>query len=375
MSKKRGMARDRVSPSVMRPYVEASARPTFAGPAPSQVTVQAIEVCQVIQSIESSVTLVAGKATLVRIYVDQATLGEPVKLRGELAIRRSAGGPATYVPAVGDLTLDPHDGTALTDKRKEIAASLNFRLPITATAAGTLFVEVNRLSPAGGSDVNLEGMTKTRVEFVSTPPLRIRCVGLRYRDAAGRPHAPDAVHFACLRSFLERAYPVPSVVWSQIVVDADFTAPFSDDTVVRANMQIAAIRSSEVNSGTDPRTHYLGLVDDAAGKNFMRGRAMGIRPLRSPIRSPRLHAASRTGLLVTMTFLMQIGTARTSLAIRSADIIRVSRLATRMLPILPSRSRTGSCRMLIRSTSDMISEIRLSVYHCRRFQERITTIS
>lgn len=276
MSKKRGMARDRVSTPVMRPYAAPSARSTHAGPTPSQVTIEAVEVCQVIQSVDSAVTLIAGKATLVRVYLDQAALAGSVKLRGELAVRTSANGPVTYVPAIGDLMLDPQDTTVLPDKRKQIAASLNFRLPPNTTMAGTLFVQVNRLSEAGGSDVKTIGMTKTEVEFVSAPPLRIRCVGLRYRDAAGKTHAPGSVHFAYLRSFLERAYPVPSVDWSQIVVDADFMAPFDADTVIQANMQIAAIRSSEVNSGTDPRTHYLGLVDDAAGRNFMRGRAMGI---------------------------------------------------------------------------------------------------
>ena len=177
---------------------------------------------------------------------------------------------------MSDLTLDPHDQLSLIGKRTAIERSLNFRLPSQALQPGKLFIELNRVFQPGGGDVKISGPSQASVTFVSGSPLRIRCIGLRYRDATGHTYTPDAVHFAYLRSFLERAYPVPSVIWSQIVVDADFAAPFDDETVVQANMQIAAIRSSEVNSGTDPRTHYLGLVDDAQGKNFMRGRAMGI---------------------------------------------------------------------------------------------------
>ena len=178
---------------------------------------------------------------------------------------------------MNELVLDPADPTKLGDKRETLSESLNFRLPDNAIVPGTLFLTIKRINQAGGNDQPLRGMLSTSVTFLSGPPLRIRCIGLRYRDTVtGKTHTPDAVHFTFLRSFLGRAYPVPSVDWSQIVVDADFSAPFDDNTVLQANMQLAAIRSSEVNAGTDPRTHYLGLVDDANGKNFMRGRAMGI---------------------------------------------------------------------------------------------------
>jgi hypothetical protein len=87
---------------------------------------------------------------------------------------------------------------------------------------------------------------------------------------------PAAIHFAFLKSFLQRAYPVSTVEWSHIVVDADFAAPFDDFTVDLANAQIAALRSREVSSGVDPRTHYFGLVDDDGSQNFMRGKAFAI---------------------------------------------------------------------------------------------------
>ncbi|QQO16073.1 hypothetical protein JJB99_07935 [Bradyrhizobium diazoefficiens] len=280
MVRKRGMQRETTSLKTKHPYATApmSTPPAvaFAGPGPAGIAIQAIEVCQTIQSIDNTVTLVANKATLVRVYLDQSRVAAATKVRGEMTFKTSAQGPATYVPAMNELVLDPADGSVIDDKRDAIAKSLNFRLPDAATAAGTLIIEVNRVMQTGGDDLPLSGPRSATVTFVAAAPLRIRCIGLRYRDAQGKTFSPNAVHFTYLRSFLERAYPVPSVIWSQIVVDASFAAPFNDDTVVEANMQIAAIRSSEVNSGVDPRTHYVALVDDGNGKNFMRGRAMGI---------------------------------------------------------------------------------------------------
>jgi hypothetical protein len=103
---------------------------------------------------------------------------------------------------------------------------------------------------------------------------------MRYRDVNGDTVAPEAVHFSFLRSYLKRAYPCGQLEWSQIVVDADFTAPFDADTPTNCNAQLAAMRSREVshaeNEGVDVRTHYYGIVSDAFGRNFMRGLAYDI---------------------------------------------------------------------------------------------------
>lgn len=79
-----------------------------------------------------------------------------------------------------------------------------------------------------------------------------------------------------------RAYPSAEVIWSHIVVDADFRPPFDGATSLRANAQLAAIRNRDITGGTDVRTHYYGLVSDAGGKHFMRGRANSIPDMASP---------------------------------------------------------------------------------------------
>ena len=241
------------------------------------VGVLGVEVCQSVQAFDNSVPVIAMKPTLVRVYLDDATVAAPVRLRGELCWRKSKNGPKTYLAATNELRLDPAAPLAIADKRDDLRRSLNFRLPEAALQAGALYLTLNRLIQTGGGDIPFHGETAAQVEMLTAPPIRVRCIGLRYTDPdTDVTHTPNAVHCSYFRSFLQRAYPVSNVIWSQIVVDADFAPPFGGATAILANAQIAAIRNSEINAGTDPRTHYYGLVDDANGRHFMRGRASGI---------------------------------------------------------------------------------------------------
>ena len=54
-------------------------------------------------------------------------------------------------------------------------------------------------------------------------------------------------------------------------IDAPHAAPFNASEI---NAILIALRAVDVAAGTDKRTHYFGLVDDAGG--FMRGLASGI---------------------------------------------------------------------------------------------------
>ncbi|MBN8186171.1 hypothetical protein JF540_05675 [Salipiger thiooxidans] len=275
-----GMRRDAATDIPPTRYDRASVRrpraARFAGAA-TGVGVLGIEICQSVQALDNSVPLVALKPTMVRVYLDETTVAASLRLRGELCLRQSATGPATYLAGINELKLDPAEALGIDDKRENLKASLNFHLPETALQAGPLIVELNRLIQIGGADQPFTGAAPVAVELIAGPPIRVRCIGLRYIDPqSGGVHVPDAIHFDYFRSYLSRAYPVPAVEWSQIVVDANFAPPFQGATAVLANAQIAAIRNSEINSGTDPRTHYYGLVDDANGQHFMRGRASGI---------------------------------------------------------------------------------------------------
>src|SRR5206468_3482505 len=102
-------------------------------------------------------------------------------------------------------------------------------------------------------------------------------------------HEPAVKDFALIHSWLLQAYPVASVVWSQVTVDGLNAWPFS---AAQNNSYIRALRLQDIQHGTDRRTHYFGLVDDAGGTCFMRGLASGV-PTTAP--DPSTVASGPTG--------------------------------------------------------------------------------
>lgn len=258
------------------------------------VSVAGIEVTQAIQNLAHQVPLIAGKATVVRVYLTPSGLTRTTEVRGEIAVAASPGSPARYVPSLGTVRLKAQGHPSLGEQRRDAGASLNFLLPVEAVATvGGLSIHVKRFTTAAGEEVALDTAGReVAVTLSEAPPLRIRAIGLRYRmtapDGSQTTAAPDALHFDHLRSYLRRAYPVPDVEWSQIVVAAHplFAPPFSgpsdpggNDPVWRTKLQLAhnqlsAIRAKDLEGGVDPRTHYYGLVSDAAG--FFRGAANDI---------------------------------------------------------------------------------------------------
>ncbi|MEO8372123.1 MAG: hypothetical protein ABI806_23260 [Candidatus Solibacter sp.] len=245
---------------------------TLAGPAPA-LAIRGIEITQCVQDMANSVDLIAEKTAVARVYLDAATIARSGRVAGEIAWSRGAA--ETYLPGLNAITLDPAKPVSLGEQRADMTKSLNFRLPPGALAAGRLRLRVSRLYQPGGSDLAIGTPAPVEVTLKKAPPLRIRVIGLRY-DNGQENVSPAAIHFAYFKSFLLRAYPTASVTWSQIVVDADFRAPLNESTADLANAQIAALRSREVSSGVDPRTHYFGLVDDDGSRNFMRGKAFAI---------------------------------------------------------------------------------------------------
>ena len=238
-----------------------------------------IEVTQAVQDVQNSVTLVAGKTTVVRVYLDAGSLVNSISISGELAWRRGDTAEA-FVPALNQVKLQSDPPLTLTEQRHNVKASLNFLLPADAIAGGSLTLRLSRLFVPGGDDVPLAGASPVTVEFQSVPPLIMRVIGLRYQVGTSDVFvSPNGIHFAYLQSYLARAYPVAQVKWTYILVDADFASPFNNDpnnsmmTAARANAQLAAMRSRELSDGFDPRTHYYGIVDDQGGHNFMRGLA------------------------------------------------------------------------------------------------------
>ena len=263
------------APTARRP--RAASFSAAAGAAPG-LSVRGMEVVQSIQAIDNSVRLIADKTTIVRVYLDPAGLSAATLVSAELVWRRGSEA-MHYQPAMNRVRLTPATPPTLQQQRFDMDLSVNFRLPSEAVGAGNLEIGINRVFVPGGADVAFADPGHVTVRFDGAPVLRVRVIGLRYKSVANPlgTVTPDALHFAYLKSYLERAYPVAAVEWSQIVVDADLLRPpFGGGASNLANMQLVALRSRETSAGIDPRTHYYGLVDNEGGlrDSFMRGSAI-----------------------------------------------------------------------------------------------------
>jgi hypothetical protein len=255
-------------------------------PRPGEASIDGLEVSQAIQEMRHSVPLVADKPTVARVYLNLN--GPAATLTGTLQGRRGGGAWVNLAPLNND-TVNPAENFALRTKREDITKSLNFRLPAGWDDVGLLQVRVASLSRVGGGAVACSDCATTMASVVFQPvaPMRLRVLGLRY--SSGTPavsHAPRALDFTLINSWLRRAYPISTLNMSSATINASNAWPFDCNA---ANAQVATVRANDVAAGTDHRTHYFGLVDDGGG--FMRGCAAGIPG--SP--APETVAAGPTG--------------------------------------------------------------------------------
>ncbi|HEV2816769.1 MAG TPA: hypothetical protein VGW40_06060 [Allosphingosinicella sp.] len=243
-----------------------------------------LEVTQAVQDVAHHVVLIRGKATVVRAYVvPGSALPRPIRVTGELTWRALPGGATGTLMSVRPVDLPAGAPAHLDTLRDREARSLNFVLPAEALSGSSVELRLNRVTAPGGEPAApLAGNRDATVRLEPGVPLRIRVIGLRYKDEL-HSYEPDDLHFRYIRSWLGRAYPVPSVEWSQLTVDAKFSPPFEQPTQVSggtaevANSQIAALRAADLATGTHPRTHYYGLVSDGSRDDyFVRGLAFSI---------------------------------------------------------------------------------------------------
>ncbi|MFJ5120743.1 hypothetical protein [Kitasatospora sp. NPDC088548] len=243
----------------------------------TRAVLDAAEVTQAIQDLQHSVTLIAGKVTVIRAYVSGAS-GPATGVNGTVTLLRSPTYPPITVSSANTVSLDPATPKDLPTRRADAGLSLNFVVPSVLTAEGALSVSsISLTDTMTGADVPFKGSSiGPTVWFHTSPPLRVRVLGLRYTMAtAGNPpvtYTPRDMDHTFLISWLRRAYPVADVVEApHAVIDVTATPPFQcTDT----NAQIAAIRALDISAGGDRRTHYIGQAAD--GGFFMRGCASGV---------------------------------------------------------------------------------------------------
>jgi hypothetical protein len=244
-----------------------------ANTAATPVQMDGLEVTQSIQDLGHSVPLIAGKRTVVRLYLSNYS-GAAINVSGAISVRRSASDPPLTVNSENTVALSPADAGNVLAKRNDVNKSLNFILPASRTAEGSLAISVGTVTNMGTSAAVAVGSVRIPiVRFLGSPPLRVRIIGMRY--TMGSPpvtYAPSTFHINMLLSWLGRAYPVGQVISSVGVADVTAAVPgFSCDDI---NAQLAALRALDMAAGGDQRTHYYGYVDD--GGYWMRGCTAGI---------------------------------------------------------------------------------------------------
>jgi len=253
------------------------------------LSVLRMEAVQVVQDSRGSVPLIAGKSTVIRVYVGQSPTNDPINISGVLKVSKD--GHDTFVNSDSSIIPTSSSTVELRPLRENIGSSLNFRLPTETIQPGSIEVQVAQLRKAN-PEVDLPcvncGVQKLALKLVDRPPLNVRLVGIRYR--AGTPpsaYVARLFDFELIESWLKRVYPAGDVEVTKCVVDTDEKWPFDCTT---ANTLVADVRTKELSyigpTSTDgpqanacgvptrpaaglAKTHYYGVVFDGAG--FMRG--------------------------------------------------------------------------------------------------------
>ena len=227
------------------------------------IQVDAIEITQGIQDLAQSIPLLAGKRTVVRVYLSHPADPAPT-VQGEISVRKGPDDVPFVVPSENVAVLTAAEAGNLPIKRENSARSLNFVLP--DSTEGQLGIELTSITDSTtDADIAFTCERRPVVWFHASAPLRIRVVGFRYLQD-GVAYVPTPLDFALLKSWLGRAYPSGLLSATTTLTDATAAVPFTCGDI---NAELAAIRTLDMDAGGDERTHYYGLVSD--GGFFMRG--------------------------------------------------------------------------------------------------------
>ena len=244
-----------------------------------RIQVLGIEVVQAIQSMVDPIELLAGKRTAVRVYLRPSGLATGIPVTGMLEVARD--GRSEAVSSGSSIELQPdEDRPDLEAQRRSLERSLYFLLEPEQTAIGRVELRLKEVTPIlrGDREIGLQVLDHDPVwaDFKEGPSLSVRLVCYRVRDpATGDVHMPTTAHRFAVRSFLERAFPISELRWSEITVEPapGFCPPYSDEGTTLADpgrawqekfdlacAHLMAIRARELEEDQDPETLYYGLV-------------------------------------------------------------------------------------------------------------------
>jgi hypothetical protein len=219
------------------------------GARPSNLSITGIEFNQATQFFRSqlhldpatarpdnSIPMIAGKNTLVRVYVD--TQNDPTRptianVSGILEIRPAGAANWTSLNPLNAPIPPIQDGAI---RRVNANYTLNFSIP-GPFSSGRLDYRVRAFDASHPDQPGFtSGRTQGSLQFTAVAPLRIRGVGMHYtgKDSMGNPTdipAPSIIDLRNTLSFTAKTYPVGQIFISgfdTITYDGDFTDKSGD---------------------------------------------------------------------------------------------------------------------------------------------------
>jgi hypothetical protein len=258
-----------------------------------RVTVEDIEVTQSVQNLKHDVPIIAGKTTVVRVYLSYDSEG-CLPIKGELSLTLPSGSVKTFTSFAG-VELNPAMNGDIQGKREDERASLNFRLPpgeislpadqdegilharlVSVTYDPLVPTTCSRLDPAPTEPLICANCAEQvrSAKVTGSPSFTVRLIGLDYRmfDYPSL-HSPSERDVSLLQSWLRRVYPVaesqlifePRYRSQEVSINFNHKQPCNE-----ANAIVAELRGREISDGlASSTTHYYGLVSDSG--RFMEG--------------------------------------------------------------------------------------------------------
>ncbi|MGH8521801.1 MAG: hypothetical protein ACREU9_10385 [Gammaproteobacteria bacterium] len=180
--------------------------------------------------LENDIRLIAGKTTVLRVYVD-VTIGTPsvIELGGVLESRQAGS-------AFWDVPITPYNAPVAARRataiiRRQAEHTLNFRIPADR-CQGTLETRLTVFDPGHPGEATYTSPSVTgTLQFSRALPLKMRLIRIRDANAARALDvpAPSFDDFSTTAQYVLRTYPISGidiVAESEELYDGDFTSFF-----------------------------------------------------------------------------------------------------------------------------------------------------
>lgn len=225
--------------------------PIVSRPPPADLSIAAFEVTQATQKLDNTVSLVAGKASVVRVYAQTDASN------GVAGVYVSVSATRNNLPLAGSPLLLGPKTVSTTWSRGDLNTSYNFSLPsdwLSGAVTLQIRVDPNNLIDEGSKETN--NTATFQASFTNVPPLEVKVVPITYIDPRTNITYPEASS-SYLGPGLVRMYPISSAP-----VTRRTGITWDDDLRLETNWVnlLRRIRDIKTSDGAPASQVYYGLV-------------------------------------------------------------------------------------------------------------------